>query len=176
VSIDPYQLAPQVPITPGGISGYGGAGLEAVGRSGYRDRHELIAEPDYLAMPKLVQAGRQFDFVFIDGYHSFDYALLDFFYTDLLLRVGGIVVFHDSNRPTVFRVCEFVAHNKRYRSLGPPLLVGHGSLARRALRRAFHGLSGQTARYRLRRERWKSLAAFLKESDGLADEVRLHGM
>src|SRR4029450_11609121 len=88
-SVDPFQLVP---------SGYGGAGVATVRSAGFAHRHTLIAEPDYVALPALLRNQQQFDFIFIDGYHSFDYTLLDFFYADLLLKVGGVVAFHDSNR------------------------------------------------------------------------------
>ena len=168
-SIDPYQLHP-VSSSPSGVPGYGGEGVKCVQSAGFAEMHTLIAQPDYLAMPKLVGAARTFDFVFIDGYHSFDYVLLDFFYADLLLRKGGVVVFHDTNRLPVFRVCTFLEANKPYRRVGPPLLLRHESPVRRALRRVWHLASGQAGRFAERRSTWKSLAAFTKEADVMADE------
>ena len=160
-SIDPFQLVP---------SGYGSAGVEAVRSAGFADRHTLLAEPDYVALPALLRGQRRFDFIFIDGYHSFDYTMLDFFYADLLLRVGGIVVFHDSNRSQVFRVCSFVAQDKPYRRLGPPLALRYRGLVKRAGRRVGYALSGRSREFGERRTRWKSLAAFVKEDDRMAPE------
>src|SRR4051812_49170872 len=62
-SIDPFQLREK--------DGYGGAGVKVVAEAGYADRHTLLAEYDYLALPRLLNEGRQFRFVFIDGYHAF---------------------------------------------------------------------------------------------------------
>lgn len=174
-SIDPFQLAPVAP-PPGGIPGYAGEGVRAVQDAGFAARHTLIAEPDYLALPKLVAEGRQFDFIFIDGYHAFDYAMLDLFYADLLLKPGCLVVLHDSNRPTVFTACQFLAHNKAYTMIGPPLMLSLGTRAARAARKAWHLASGRAPRFEPRRTRWKSLAAFRKVCDGLADEVVLKGL
>ena len=50
-----------------------------------------IEQKSFLAMPRLLQAGRKFDFCFVDGMHLFDYTALDLFYADLLVRVGGII-------------------------------------------------------------------------------------
>lgn len=50
-----------------------------------------IEQKSFLAMPRLLQAGRKFDFCFVDGMHLFDYTLIDLFYADLLVRVGGII-------------------------------------------------------------------------------------
>jgi len=170
-SIDPFQMHP---TTPG--PGYGGAGLELVRKAGLADRHTWIEMLDYLALPKLAAEGRRFDFVFIDGYHAFDYAMLDFFFADLLLQPGGMVLFHDSGSQAVNRVCRFVAANKSYTPVGPPLALVLDSLPKRVARRAYWLVSGQAGRFRDRRERWKSLAAFVKDADGMAKEFVLKGM
>jgi len=172
-SIDPYQLGA---VTAQGVngSGYDGEGVKNVQSAGFERMHTLMAEPDYAALPKLVAAGSRFDFVFVDGYHSFDYVMIDFFYADLLLRTGGMVAFHDSNRPPVYRACEFIESNKPYRRVGPPLLVVHASKTRRALRRASHIVSGRAGEFADRRTKWKSLAAFVKEADGMADQDLLY--
>ncbi len=36
------------------------------------------------------------DFIFIDGWHTFDYTLIDFFYADKLLRKDGIILIDDA--------------------------------------------------------------------------------
>lgn len=174
-SIDPFQNAPLVPA-PGGIPGYEGAGLRCVKEAGLAASHTLIEELDYLALPALVREKRRFDFILIDGYHSFDYTLVDFFFADLLLSPGGSLVFHDSGRLPVHRACQFVLHNKAYRFSGPPMALLHKSLARRLARRAGQIITGQHGRFKDRRDRWKSLALFIKEADGIADEVTLRGM
>jgi len=38
--------------------------------------------------------GVKIDFAFVDGWHTFDYTLIDFFYIDKILRSGGLVSFH----------------------------------------------------------------------------------
>ena len=160
-SVDPFQLVP---------SGYGGAGVETVRAAGFAHRHTLMAEPDYTAMPSLLRERRRFDFIFIDGYHSFDYTMVDFFYADLLLKIGGIVAFHDSNREAVFRVCSFVAEEKPYRRLGPPLALRYDGFLKRAGRRVGYALSGRSSQFAERRQTWKSVAAFVKQGDRMASE------
>ena len=155
--------------------GYGGAGLEAVRKAGLVDRHTWIEKLDYLALPKLAEEGKRFDFIFIDGYHSFDYAMIDFFFADLLLQPGGMVLFHDSGSVAVHRVCQFVAANKSYAPVGPPLALILDSLPKRVARRAYWLASGQDGKFKDRRERWKSLAAFVKNADGMTKEFVLKG-
>lgn len=174
-SIDPFQLLP-VASTDGGPTGYGGQGVDNVREAGLQHLHTLIALLDYVALPHLVEAGRRFDFILIDGYHSFDYALVDFFFADLLLKPGGMLVFHDSGSRAVYRVCEFVAHNKAFRPIGPRMALIHKSLARRIGRRALNVITGRTSDFRERASRWKSLAAFVKEADGMAKEYEVRGL
>lgn len=78
-SIDPFQTATH-------NYGFRGVGVTMVKRAGLADRHRLIEQPNYLALPDLLRAGERFDLIFIDGYHTFDFAFIDFFYADLLLR------------------------------------------------------------------------------------------
>ena len=78
--------------------------------------HNLMAEPDHTAMPKLVERGEKFDSLSIDGYHSFDYALIDFFVAGPLLRVGGVIAPHDSSYPAAYKVCLSSARSRRSRS------------------------------------------------------------
>jgi hypothetical protein len=174
-SVDPFQMHPTAP--DGGVGeGYGGVGLENVRKAGFDLKHTWIGLPDYLALPKLAQEGRRFDFIFIDGYHSFDYAMVDFFFADLLLKPGGMVLFHDSGSLAVHRVCQFVAANKAYTPAGPPIALILDSLPKRVARRLYWLASGQDGKFRDRRERWKSLAAFVKQADGMAEQFVLSGM
>ena len=81
-------------------------------------------------MPKLQETGVVCDLAFIDGYHTFDHMLVDFFLVDRILRVGGIVVFHDVGYPGVRKACRFVALNRAYRVLA----CGPGSRVSRRTR------------------------------------------
>jgi predicted O-methyltransferase YrrM len=75
---------------------------------------DFIEAHSYEALPKLLQKGAQFDFVFIDGSHLFDYVLVDFFLIDKMLRVGGYVAFDDIWMPAVRRAVSFVIRNRAY--------------------------------------------------------------
>jgi hypothetical protein len=155
-SIDPFQLREQ--------DGYGGAGVRAVADAGYANRHTLLAEYDYVALPRLVQEGRRFQFVFIDGYHAFDYAMLDFFYANLLVPPDGIVAFHDSGWPSIYRVCEFVELHVGYARIGPPPALGGLHWTRRGARFAWKVLTGNGREAAERRSRYKSVAAYRKRA------------
>jgi len=155
-SIDPFQLREK--------DGYAGAGVRVVEQAGLASRHTLLAEYDYVALPRLVEDGRRFEFVFIDGYHAFDYAMLDFFYANLLVPPDGIVAFHDSGWPSIYRVCEFVERNVGYARVGPPPALGGLHWTRRGARLAWQTLTGNGRDAQERRARYKSVAAYRKRA------------
>lgn len=111
-AIDPNQ-------TLEGAYGWYGIGLESVKRAGYSDRFHLIEQPSHLALPQLLAAGEQYDFILIDGWHSYDYTFIDYFYSDLLLKDGGILVIDDWRMPQVYQVTRFIETHKPYEKLGP---------------------------------------------------------
>ncbi len=64
-------------------------------RAGFDGHHRLIERVDYLALPELVRERQTIQFAYIDGWHTFDYTLLDFLYIDKMLAPGGVVAFND---------------------------------------------------------------------------------
>jgi len=163
-SVDPFQ-----------ISTFGGSGLERVRTLGYADHHRLIEKPDYLALPELLAAGESFDLVLVDGYHSFDYTLVDIFYADLLLRTGGVLAVHDSSWPAVLKVLRFVKAHKDYRELSPAPLIRRDGFLSKALGRAqiYAGGPHSIRLFHERRMNWHTLAAYRKVSDRIAPEFEL---
>lgn len=91
-----------------------GAGLANLRRAGFGDFVEFVEKPSQIALPELVAAGRKFDFAFIDGEHTFDHVLVDFFFVDQLLNVGGVVVLDDAGWPSIRRVARFAVTNRAY--------------------------------------------------------------
>jgi predicted O-methyltransferase YrrM len=70
----------------------------------------------HVALPLLLAevtsgAREPFDFIFIDGFHTFDYTLLDFFYADLLLKVNGVIMLDDIRHKAVADVVRYVEQN-----------------------------------------------------------------
>lgn len=116
VSVDPFQLTDWQSI-----------GVLNVERAGFSESHALIAEPDFLALPALLRDGETFDFVYVDGWHNFDYTLLDFFYADKMLRVGGIVGFNDCDWKGVLRALRFVERHRHYEQVDFGLLPRWGT-------------------------------------------------
>jgi methyltransferase family protein len=89
-------------------------GREHVRRAGLEPYVRVVEERSDEALPRMVAEGETCDFAFIDGHHLFDFVLVDFFYLDRMLDVGGVVAFHDPWIPAVGRVLEFVRRNRDY--------------------------------------------------------------
>lgn len=51
-------------------------------RAGLARHFRVLREPSFLAMPRLLARGAKFDLVFVDGWHTFDFTLLDMFYAE----------------------------------------------------------------------------------------------
>jgi len=105
ISVDPYQ------------SQGGGIGLASVARAKLQHLHQLIEKPDYLALPSLLDGSTHVDLAYIDGWHTFDYTLLDFFYIDKMMTPGGVVAFNDCGWRSVFKVLRFVIRHRKYEEI-----------------------------------------------------------
>ena len=57
----------------------------------------------------------------IDGWHTFDHTLVDFFYVDLLLDIDGLIFFDDTEMPSTSRVISFIRENRAYEEMDVPL-------------------------------------------------------
>src|ERR1700733_2878238 len=103
ISIDPVQ-------TPD----WKGCGLASIARAGLKERHEMHEDYDYNVLPRLLASGLKIDFAYIDGWHTFDYTLLDWWFVDRMLTVGGIAAFNDCSWPAVEKAIEFVLTHRKY--------------------------------------------------------------
>ena len=108
-----------------------GIGIANLHRAGYGNIVRLIEAPSYRALAQLELSGQRIDFAFIDGWHTFDFTLVDFFYIDRMLNVGGAVAFDDADWPAIRKVCRFVKTNLAYSVLGTDGLDSKHSLERR---------------------------------------------
>jgi len=103
IAIDPFQSTMWKSI-----------GLLNIKKAGLSDKLRFLEAFSYEALPQLLAERQQIDFAFIDGSHHFDYTLVDFFYVDKLLEIGGYVVFDDIWMPGIRKVLYFVLRNRMY--------------------------------------------------------------
>jgi predicted O-methyltransferase YrrM len=118
VIVDPFQT-----------THWKGKGIANLRAAGF-DFWELIEKTSDEALPWLLTRGDHFDLVFIDGCHTFDNVLVDFFYAHRLLNVGGVVVFDDVSLNAVKHVVRYVFN---YPNLAPIGSVPYGAWRRKLL-------------------------------------------
>jgi predicted O-methyltransferase YrrM len=100
IVIDPYQH-----------SHWEGIGLANLRRAGYADIIDFHEVVSYQYLSRLTEEHVTIDFAFIDGQHTFDYVLVDFFLTDKLLKPGGIIIFDYLSYPSIRSVFRYVLLN-----------------------------------------------------------------
>jgi predicted O-methyltransferase YrrM len=120
-------------VDPNQRTEYRSIGLLNLERAQLTDLVTPVEEPSHVALPRLEAEGERFDLVFIDGLHLFDVALVDFFYADRLLPVGGYLVVDDLWMPAIRRVLAYVRRNRDY-EFSLPRAATSVPLARRARR------------------------------------------
>lgn len=108
--IDPYQYGEDIP--------WSGIGIHNLKMAGYEKIVRFHEKPSSVALVEIAAEGCSVDFAFIDGMHTFDHTLVDFFLVDRILRVGGIVAFDDLWMPSVAKVCSFIEKNRSYAEIG----------------------------------------------------------
>lgn len=119
-----------IAIDPNQTSKYRSIGRLNLERAGLDQRVRVIETRSDEALPMLRAEGIRLDFALIDGRHLLDIALLDFVYIDLMLDVGGIVVFHDTWMASIAEAVAYVAANRAYEELDA---VDHGMAVLRKL-------------------------------------------
>jgi predicted O-methyltransferase YrrM len=116
--VDPHQTA-----------GWGRGGVGNAERAGYGHMIELVEENSETALPRLLTEGLRLQFAIVDGWHTFDHALVDCFFLNKMLDVGGIMIVDDTDWPALQRLrahlltypCFEVFGEIRYQ---PPTLSG----------------------------------------------------
>ena len=109
--IDPFQH-----------SQWHGVGVANLDRAGFHF-YQLVEELSEFALPRLAQTETAtFDFILIDGWHTFDHTLLDLFYANKLIKVGGYILIDDCNFSSVSKAVSYFSRYPAYTICGqsPP--------------------------------------------------------
>lgn len=106
-----------VSIDPNQSTQWRDCGRASVARAGLGHRHKVIEEPDWFALPRLLGERTRVDFAYIDGWHTFDYALVDFWFLDKMVPKDGVVAFNDCGWAAVEKAINFVLTHRRYREV-----------------------------------------------------------
>jgi|SRR5580658_9760678 predicted O-methyltransferase YrrM len=97
------------------VTEWGGYGLDLIKQAGYEKDLTFIEEYCYAVLPRLVASGEQFDFAYLDSTKLLDWLLVDFFYLDKMLKIGGIVVFDDVPYPAIRKLMRYIVQYPSYR-------------------------------------------------------------
>lgn len=105
-----------ISIDPNQDTQWHSIGLLNIDRAGLSSLHRWIKSTSDLAMAELVARGEAetFDLIFIDGMHLFDYTIVDIFFADKLLRVGGVLVIDDIKHRGVGAAFAFMKSNYKH--------------------------------------------------------------
>jgi predicted O-methyltransferase YrrM len=112
ISIDPFQNEQ-----------WKNVGIKFLKEYNMSDRHTLYEKKSYIALPELLNkyGSNYFDLIFIDGWHTFDYTLVDFFYANLLLKIGGMIIIDDVLHAGVKQCVNYILTNyKFYKKIESP--------------------------------------------------------
>jgi predicted O-methyltransferase YrrM len=125
-----------IAIDPVQSTDWRGIGHRNVREAGYGHMVEVIEEGSELALPRLLSGKTQIEVGLIDGWHTFDHALIDFFYINKMLAVGGIVILDDvGGYESIHRLVCHILTYPAYRLFGTvPPTDGSPSLMGRARR------------------------------------------
>lgn len=83
-----------------------GIGLRNVERAGYSNMVEHRATRSEFGLPELLSEELTVGFALIDGYHTFDQTLVDFYFINRLLAIGGVIAIDDTDMPAVRKVVD----------------------------------------------------------------------
>jgi predicted O-methyltransferase YrrM len=99
--------------------GFHGIGLKNVRDAGYENIVEFHPVSSHALLPQLEQQNVHVQFAFIDGWHTFDYTFIDFFYIDRVLDIGGVIVFDDTlNYLAIRKVLRYILTHRKYAVFG----------------------------------------------------------
>jgi predicted O-methyltransferase YrrM len=113
-ALSTHQSRHHTIIDPSQSTTWHSIGISNLRRAGF-DFFSLIEKPSEIALPELLANDKKFQFIFIDGWHTFDHTLLDFFYANRLLEEGGFVAIDDADWPSISRVIHYVSKYPNYR-------------------------------------------------------------
>ena len=91
--------------------------LHQVARAGVSHRHSHHYAASHEVLPCLLKEMYRPELIYIDGNHDFEYVFTDYFLSDKLLPIGGVMAFNDAGWTTVHRVIRFLMGTRRYREL-----------------------------------------------------------
>jgi predicted O-methyltransferase YrrM len=104
-------------IDPNQKSQWKNIGITNLKKAGFQN-FKLIEDYSEFVLPALAKEGVKVNFGFIDGWHTFDHTLIDFFYINRMLETGGVIVIDDVQMPAINKVIRYLYNYPCYQFLG----------------------------------------------------------
>lgn len=95
--------------------------------AGAEGRHRLFQANSNRVVPELFLSGETFDFVYMDGWKTFDHLAFEIYFINQMLEKGGVILFDDSDMPSVRQAVRLL---KRYYGYAEVGYGQHGQNAR----------------------------------------------
>lgn len=83
-------------------------GRENLARAGLTVGHRLVLDDAALVLPQLYRDGEQFDFIYMDGWKTFDHLAVEVYYMARVLSKDGFLMFDDAAMPSVKKVIKLL--------------------------------------------------------------------
>jgi predicted O-methyltransferase YrrM len=100
-----------VAIDPSEVTHWHGIGLKSIHDLKFDDRFEWREAMSIDALSTMHRDGVRAQYIYIDGNHTFDAALIDFCCSDRILDTGGVIILDDMWMPSIKTVVSFVKNN-----------------------------------------------------------------
>lgn len=100
IAIDPFEDV-----------GYGNLGLLNIRRAGFEDIFTFRKEYSQDILCEYLKRGDRFDFAFLDGHHTFDQVVLEFYYFEKIMDAGAHIMLHDLSLPSVRKAVTYIVRN-----------------------------------------------------------------
>lgn len=97
-------------IDPNQSTQWENIGLYHIKKLKLQNFHKFIEKKSYEALPLLIDK-YNFDLIFIDGFHTFDYTLIDIFYSIKLLKKNGLLLIDDALHYGVSKAIRYIENN-----------------------------------------------------------------
>jgi len=104
ISIDPNEM----------LGDHPGVGLANIRRAGLESWHECLLTGSEYALPDLCRKRSAVDFAFIDSSHMFDQTIVELYFLNRMLRLGGMIGLHDYFLPGIYTALQFLLSNLPY--------------------------------------------------------------
>jgi predicted O-methyltransferase YrrM len=110
-------------IDPNQFKDYDGAGVKIINDHNLSINFKLLEGKTHDVFHYFFEKNIVLDMAFIDGWHTFDYTLIDFFFIDQILRPGGVIAFHDMYALSKIKVLKYILTHRDYRIMTEHILV-----------------------------------------------------